>query len=450
MTQTPTLLLARYAESTSPEKIPADVRDRAEQIILDGMASAFFCRRSVAGGLAARYAAQFGGAAESLIPGTRSCAPAPYVAMANGTAGPGEQVDGAHVAGGNPGAIIVHAAVAMAERQRASGAVLLDAVVLGYDIGVGALQACGGISVARSRYNLYAEFLCAIGAAVASSRILGLDAGRQCHAMSLVTFQINRLIAMYAEKRHISKSMCNGQYAFAGVSAALMSAVRLEGNEDILGSPHGLLDAWGIEGGRAALTRQLGADFAVIGDNIEFVNAGYPIHAAVEAAMTLVAKHKIATDAIASVHVGMPENAMRVVDNRDMHNILPAGYAERGPRARRTQSERILFAGRHERPGVRTHPRWGDARRRAGPAARSTQWSRLQRDDHNRERGQLLTTDRPSSRPQPARRGHEVGSVGEVARRSAGCRCRPYDRHRAPARTRRAYQGVDQRVRQMK
>ncbi len=31
--------------------------------------------------------------------------------------------------------------------------------------------------------------------------------------------------------------------------------------------------------------------------------------------------HRIEVDAIAAVHVGMPANAMRVVDNRDMHNI---------------------------------------------------------------------------------------------------------------------------------
>jgi 2-methylcitrate dehydratase PrpD len=69
------------------------------------------------------------------------------------------------------------------------------------------------------------------------------------------------------------------------------------------------------------MTRQLGEDWAILGANFKFLNAGYPIHAAIEAAMTLVADHKIGVEAIESVHVGMPENAMRVVDGRDMHNI---------------------------------------------------------------------------------------------------------------------------------
>jgi 2-methylcitrate dehydratase PrpD len=95
----------------------------------------------------------------------------------------------------------------------------------------------------------------------------------------------------------------------------------MEGVEDVLGMKNGVLEAWGAEGGAKAVTRQLGEDWAILGANFKFLNAGYPIHAAVEAAMTLVADHKIGVDAIESLHVGMPEAAMRVVDGRDMHNI---------------------------------------------------------------------------------------------------------------------------------
>jgi 2-methylcitrate dehydratase PrpD len=37
--------------------------------------------------------------------------------------------------------------------------------------------------------------------------------------------------------------------------------------------------------------------------------------------MTLVADHHIDAASIDSIRIGMPENAMRVVDNREMHNI---------------------------------------------------------------------------------------------------------------------------------
>jgi 2-methylcitrate dehydratase PrpD len=316
-----TSTLAQYAASTSINSIPAEIRELAKRVILDEMACAHFGKRSIAGELTARYVTTLGGPMESRILGTGLRVPAPYAALANGTAGHGEEVDGAHVVGGHPGATIIHAAVAAAERQRASGADLINAVVLGYDIGTRLARACGGVFLAKTRYQLHVDFLYSVGAAIAVSRILGLDPVRHCHAMALVTFQANGLCALFQERRHISKSFSNGQYAFAGVSAALMAAIGLEGYEDIIGGQHGILEAWGIENGAELVTQGLGEDYAIRGANFKLLNAGYPIHAAVEAAMILIAEHKIDTGAIASVHVGMPANAMRVVDNRQMHNI---------------------------------------------------------------------------------------------------------------------------------
>ena len=321
MAKTLTKRLAEYATETSLKSIPDEVKERAKYIIMDELACGRFGRTSLAGELTAKYAASMGGPAESLILGTNIRVPAAFAALANGTAGHGYEVDGAHVVGGHPGATIVHGAMAMAERQRVSGDELINAVVLGYDIGIRLISACGTIFGVKNKYHLHADFMYGIGTAVAASRLLGLDPLRHCHAMALSTFQANGLCALFAEKRHISKSYCHGQYALAGVTAAQMSAAGLEGNEDVIGAQHGLLEAWGVEGGDELLTRNLGTEFAVMGGNIKFINAGYPIHAAVEAAMHLLSQHNLQAQSIASVKVGMPENAMRVVDNREMHNI---------------------------------------------------------------------------------------------------------------------------------
>ena len=316
-----TLAVAEYAASTRIQSIPAHVKERAKQIIFDEAACACFGRRSPAGDLTARYAATIGGSAESRILGTGLRAPAPYAALANGSAGHGEEVDGAHVVGGHPGATVVPAAMAMAERQRATGADLINAVVLGYDVGTRMVAACGGVFLAKQRHHLHSDFLYAVGAAAAAARLMGLDPVRHCHAMALVTFQANGLCALFQERRHISKSFSAGQYAFAGVSAALMAAVGMEGPDDILGASHGLLEAWAVENGREILTHGLGEQYAVMGANFKFINAGYPIHAAVEAATEVMRTHHINAATIAAVHVGMPANALRVVDNRAMHSI---------------------------------------------------------------------------------------------------------------------------------
>jgi len=321
VTTTLTKRLALYAAATSIEKIPGEVIDLAKRIALDEMASAQFGRRSLAGGLTARHVAALGGPPEALVLGTRQRVPAQHAALANGAAGHGEEVDGAHVIGGHPGATLVHAVVAMAERQRATGADLINALVLAYDVAIRMVAACGGKFAVKANHHLYADFMFSIGAAVAGCRLMRLDPERYCHAIALATFQCNALGGLYAEKRHIAKSFCNGQFALAGVSAALMSAAGFEGVDDVLGMRDGALEAWGAEGATEIITRGLGEEWPIRGSNFKFINAGYPIHAAVESAMTVVAQHQIAPSAIETIHIGMPEKAMRVVDNREMHNI---------------------------------------------------------------------------------------------------------------------------------
>ncbi len=320
MTPSLTQALAQYAASTEMSSIPGEVVERAKRVIMDEMASACFGSRGGAGSLVARYASSMAGAGESRILGTAQRVAAPYAALANGAAGHSDDVDGTHVVGGHPGATIVHAAVAAAERVAASGAELINAVVLGYDVGTRVLQACGGMYEVGSRHHLHSDFLYALGATVAASRLLALDPLRHCHAMALVTFQVNGLNAVYQEPRHISKPFSNGQYAFAGVSAALMAAAGLEGVGDIIGTRDGLLAAWGADDAARLVTQGLGSEYSILGANIKLMSACYPIHAAAEAMLEMVADHRIKAEDISSVHAGLPAVAVPIVDNRLVPN----------------------------------------------------------------------------------------------------------------------------------
>ncbi len=360
-----TFTIARYAASTSLQDIPEAVRERTKQVIFDEMACAYFGRSSIAGDLANKYARASGGAGPCSILGTSHSTNVAYAALANGAAGHGDEVDGTHVVGGHPGSSLVHTAVAMAQHQRSNGADLINAVALGYDVSVRIIQACGEQFAIRDRFKLHSDFIYGLGSASVASRLLGLDAERHSHALALATFQTNSLWALFSEERHISKSLCNGQFAFAGVSAALMAAAGLEGHTDILGAPFGVLDAWGDKDRRKDLTASLGESFAIMGANFKFQNCGYPIHAAIEAGLDLVAKHGLHVDSIDTVDVGMPTNAMKVVDNRTMHNIclqdmLSAALVRGSASLRHHPFPEILSEPAFQRIRPRVHLR-GDA-----------------------------------------------------------------------------------------
>ena len=445
-----TLAVAEYAASTRIESIPADVKERAKQVIFDEVSCACFGRRSPAGDLTARYAAAIGGSAESRILGTGLRAPAPYAALANGSAGHGEEVDGAHVVGGHPGATVVPAAMAIAERQRATGADLLNAVVLGYDVGTRMVEACGGVFLAKQRHHLHSDFLYAVGAAVAAGRLMGLDAAQHCHAMALVTFQANGLCALFQERRHISKSFSAGQYAFAGVSAALMAGLGMEGSDDILGASHGLLEAWSVENGREIVTRGLGEAYAVMGANFKFVNAGYPIHAAVEAATELMRNHGIHVATIAAVHVGMPANSLRVVDNRAMHNICVQDMLAAALVRGRLSLEGITVPGDPRRSRLPADAGTDYGRGRPRPPARPAGWARSDGRHHDDGRLSPGASGGLAKRSQSTRRSHLGRPGGEMARRAAGPRYRARSSTRAPARGSRRRHHVGGRVRRLR
>ena len=307
--------------STSVNDLPPVVLERTKQIIFDESFCAVYGRKLPSGDLTARYALQMGGSGKSTIHGANVKTSAPFAALANGTAGHADEVDGTHVVGGHPGATVVHAAVAVAQEVRSTGGELINAVALGYDVANRLVRSCGGVFGVKSRFQVHADFLHSLGAAVAASRLHGLSPEKASDAMALATFQANGLVALFGERRHVSKSFCHGQYAFAGVSAAAQSLIGLEGCTDILGAPGGALAAWGVEDAGRILMKDLGTDYMVMGANFKFINAGYPIHTAIEATMSLARDHAIDPSRIDRIEVRMPTNPLRVVDNRDMHNI---------------------------------------------------------------------------------------------------------------------------------
>ena len=380
--------IASHVASTSFQSLPDDVREQAKLVIFDEIACAYFGRRSIAGGLAARYVKNLATGPEAHVFGGGFRASAAFAALANGTAGHGEEIDGAHTAGGHPGASIVHAAMATGEMLRSTGSDLINAVVLGYDVGIRLRWACGGSFGARRRLHLHADFLYALGAAAAASRLMGHNPERICHALALCTFQSNGLYATYAEQRHVSKSLCEGQYAYAGVSAALMASAGLEGHEDIIGAPSGLLDAWGEEGGREIVAGDLGQGFSIMNACFKFFNAGYPIHASLEGALSLVRKHEIAPEEIAGIEVAMNASARRIVDERAMHNIclqdmLAANLARGGLRLHEEPFPSILddplFRALRERIIIKEDPTFqdGKANRLGARIAISTKAGRM-------------------------------------------------------------------------
>ena len=320
--------LAHYSVSTSYEALPEVVAERAKMLVYDQLACGFVGGELPAGQVIARYVAAHRGVGEATVFGLHGCrAPAALAALANGTCGHADEFDSVHstpdfVSTGHPAPVIVPAAVAVAERQSSTGAELVNAVALGYDIGARAISATGGQKRMESTFGLYAGSFYAVGAAFSASWLLGLDQRRTLSAAAIALDQGMNGFSFFSEKRHMSKALfTSGQAASAGVSGAVMASMGFAAAEDVFEGRGGILPCWGEPGREGELVRDLGSEYEVMGANFKFYSAGYPIHATVEAALLLIGRHAIELTDIVRIQVRMPEYPARVVDDRGMPTI---------------------------------------------------------------------------------------------------------------------------------
>lgn len=119
----------------------------------------------------------------SCLPGTGLRADASWAALYSGTAGIWQEFDPGHrFSGGHPAVPCVAAAWAVAERERASGKALLEAVIAGYEcaarVGLG--------TTLRPGMTTHGSWP-VVGAAAAAGRLMGYDAGSLKTAINVST-----------------------------------------------------------------------------------------------------------------------------------------------------------------------------------------------------------------------------------------------------------------------
>ncbi len=174
--------LGRFVAGVPSHAIPSEVRARAAIMLIDALASA-------AGGFSTSLAKAARDAAMAMFPGdaaglwfTENWLSRPGAAFANSAAVTALDIDDGHRgAAGHAGGAVVPVALAVADGRDVSGAELLDAIALGYDI---ALRIGASRRVERiEHYNsgTWATY----GAAAVAGRLMGLNADRMTQALAI-------------------------------------------------------------------------------------------------------------------------------------------------------------------------------------------------------------------------------------------------------------------------
>ena len=203
------------------------------------------------------------------------------------------------------GAPLTAASLAFAEREGVNGEAVLTAIVLGY-------EAAGRISEAITPGFKDRGFHGCLGAAfasaVASARMLNLDAERTAQTIALTAVSIGGLAT--AADTSFSREYHAGLAAMHGANAALAARRGFVGEARILEARRGFFEAFGgIDGATAGeiALRDLGKSWDISTDMaIKLVPGGHPYHAIAEAAGKAAAEAGVNAEQIASITIHRP------------------------------------------------------------------------------------------------------------------------------------------------
>jgi len=165
--------LATYAVETQFEDYPQEVVERAKILVLDSIGCMFGgCQTSLGEGILTPIKSM-GGAEEATIVGGGVRVPTIQAAFVNGTTANALDYDDTLLGIGHPGASVIPAALAIGEWTDASGKDVLNAILIGYDVGdriglaiqptyerlqnvwgVGTWQTFGAVAAAAKMLNL--------------------------------------------------------------------------------------------------------------------------------------------------------------------------------------------------------------------------------------------------------------------------------------------------------
>lgn len=320
-TSHPSATLAAFAANLRFEDIPAPVLRRAEDLLLD-------CLASILAGASARpvlaidrYAAAMGpadGPSEILI-NRRRTSPV-FAAMVNAAAAHVVEQDDVHNGSVfHPAAVVFPPVLAVAQALGRSGRDLLVAAVAGYEVGIRVGEFLG-----RSHYKIFHTTGTAgtLAAAAATGRLLGLSPAAMLDAFGSAGTQAAGLWEFLRDAAD-SKQLHTARAAANGIAAAYLAQEGFTGARHILEGPQGMAAGMSSDADPARLTDRLGTRWALAETSFKFHASCRHTHPAADALQQVLREHKLAEGdierVVAHVHQGAIDVLGPVVDPRTVH-----------------------------------------------------------------------------------------------------------------------------------
>jgi len=293
----PSRSLSELLASTRASDLPAAVVDDTRRSILDWLGSVLAGSLEKPAQMAQRVVAGLGSSSEATVfsAGRASAAGA---ALANGVASHILELDDVHKGSTlHAAAPVIPAALAVAEREHASGESFMLAVTLGYEA---ALRVGEAVNPDHYRFWHPTGTAATFGAAAAAGSILGLDADRMLDALGSAGTQAAGLWEFNADGA-MSKHLHPGKAAFNGVLAADLARAGFTGAKRILEGDRGFFRATAASWDASRITDGLGTRWKVSENCYKMHACCGHTHTAIDVALDL--REDIDLGAVRSIRI---------------------------------------------------------------------------------------------------------------------------------------------------
>ena len=312
-----TAQLAQWAASFQLRDAPDEVVERMKALVLDLLRVCAVGARLPWSKSARKLQLELGGNGESsiLLSGER-LDPA-RAAFVNGCYAHACDLDDTHVGSmHHPGASVLPAVLAIAERDDLDGRAVLEAAICGYEASL-------RIGLATQPYMFQRGFMATptcgtLGAALAVAKLLRFSVEDMRGALGAASSYAGGLAQFYHSGSFI-KRINGGRGAESGVMAALLTKEGIWGPRDILEGDSGFFRAFAEKFDPAKVTGDLGRGYRMMEVSTKVHAGAGRLQATVDAGLALGHAHKLAPEQIVDVEVGIP----KVVQGKLTHGNPP-------------------------------------------------------------------------------------------------------------------------------
>ncbi|MCZ6637287.1 MAG: MmgE/PrpD family protein, partial [Alphaproteobacteria bacterium] len=329
-----TAYVADFIAKTGFSDIPDDVLELGKKSILDGCGLALSGNFAASGTLVRAHLESLGLApGPALVIGSGLRIAPRFAAFANGVAIHADDYDDTQLAVAkdrvyglltHPTAPCLPAALAIGERDGASGIDLMCAYHLGVEVECKIAEA---IDPRHYQEGFHSTATCGtFAAATAAAKLQGLNEETICRALSLAGSQSAGLRENFGT---MTKPFHAGRSSESGVTAADFAARGWTAAATLLEAPRGFFRAAGGGFDEAAIRDRLGAPwtFAEPGISIKPHPSGSLTHPGMTKLRDLIAEHKIRADQVVSVKVGTNQNMPNALIHHEPTNELQAKFS---------------------------------------------------------------------------------------------------------------------------